>query len=209
VENLCHRCHAPVEAGKPFCAQCGAPQIRVTLPEPSPAESSAYHEVPPLPQRIVWRSVLPKAAVVAVISIFLLGALAQVSLLLTFLSMGALGFAVVFWYVKANKSPVTPGMGMRIGSVVGFMSWAVQGVITLAVFLSGKEVMLRSVRENLQRNPAMAAATPEAREVLERILSSPEAMLSFLLVALIFMFLVLVSLSALGGAIAAKATRAQ
>ena len=33
MDHPCHKCGHSVEDGKPFCAQCGAPQIRVAMPE--------------------------------------------------------------------------------------------------------------------------------------------------------------------------------
>ncbi len=36
MDHPCHKCGHSVEDGKPFCSQCGAPQIRVAMPEASP-----------------------------------------------------------------------------------------------------------------------------------------------------------------------------
>ena len=33
MDHPCYKCGHLVEDGKPFCAQCGAPQIRVAMPE--------------------------------------------------------------------------------------------------------------------------------------------------------------------------------
>src|SRR6202046_4320983 len=33
MDHPCYQCGHIVEDGKPFCAQCGAPQIRVAMPE--------------------------------------------------------------------------------------------------------------------------------------------------------------------------------
>jgi Spy/CpxP family protein refolding chaperone len=44
VEYPCHQCHATVEEGVAFCPHCGAPQIRVIVPE-----SDAQAAPPPPP----------------------------------------------------------------------------------------------------------------------------------------------------------------
>src|SRR6267154_758143 len=33
MDHPCHKCGYSIEDGKAFCSQCGAPQIRVVLPE--------------------------------------------------------------------------------------------------------------------------------------------------------------------------------
>ena len=33
MDHSCYKCGHSVEDGKPFCGQCGAPQIRVPMPE--------------------------------------------------------------------------------------------------------------------------------------------------------------------------------
>ena len=33
MDHPCHKCGHSIEDGKPFCSQCGAPQIRVAVPE--------------------------------------------------------------------------------------------------------------------------------------------------------------------------------
>src|ERR1022692_1893972 len=40
MDHPCYKCGHSIEDGKPFCLQCGAPQIRVAMPE-APAEPIA------------------------------------------------------------------------------------------------------------------------------------------------------------------------
>jgi len=53
VEHSCHRCGARVEDGNPFCAQCGAPQIRVSVdqfgtpPSDTPEMDAGSPPLPP------------------------------------------------------------------------------------------------------------------------------------------------------------------
>ena len=35
MDHPCYKCGHSVEDGKPFCLECGAPQIRVAMPEPA------------------------------------------------------------------------------------------------------------------------------------------------------------------------------
>ena len=33
MDYSCHKCGYSIEEGRPFCSQCGAPQIRVAVPD--------------------------------------------------------------------------------------------------------------------------------------------------------------------------------
>src|ERR1700737_1034985 len=41
MDHPCHKCGHSIEDGKAFCAQCGAPQIRVAVAEPSALSAAA------------------------------------------------------------------------------------------------------------------------------------------------------------------------
>ena len=49
MDHPCYKCGHSIEDGKPFCSQCGAPQIRVAMPEPlapAMAEDVSSNDVP-------------------------------------------------------------------------------------------------------------------------------------------------------------------
>src|SRR5271155_6255089 len=51
MDHPCHKCGHTVEDGKPFCSECGAPQIRVAMPEPpvdpTPSDDGAARALGP------------------------------------------------------------------------------------------------------------------------------------------------------------------
>jgi hypothetical protein len=53
MDHPCYKCGHSVEDGKPFCSQCGAPQIRVLLPEAVPQRygNVSSNDLPIFPRR--------------------------------------------------------------------------------------------------------------------------------------------------------------
>src|SRR5271163_4437797 len=47
MDHPCHKCGHSIEDGKAFCTECGAPQIRVTIPEAAPEPIPASDEPAP------------------------------------------------------------------------------------------------------------------------------------------------------------------
>src|SRR5882757_7159903 len=137
MDNLCHRCNSEVAPGTPFCPQCGAPQIRVTVPasqapDPRIDRDEGIHSIPSIPapphSTIRWSSALPKTAVsgfATVAILILVVSLTQMpALSLLVLPLG--GAFSVLLYVRGNtKQRLTPGAGARLGAVTGLFSFAV------------------------------------------------------------------------------------
>jgi hypothetical protein len=205
VDHVCHKCGAVVDLGKPFCPQCGAPQIRVAIPEP-PLPTAAHHDVPPLPTQIIWRSALPKAAGIALFSVLFMSLAARISMGLGFLSMALIGALTVWLYARSSPVPMSGTMGLKIGIVAGFFAFIAHGGLALTVFVINPEVVMKDVRTAMQQSPA--AANPEARQMIERLLSSPEGPTAIMIMALLMLFLLLVGMSALGGSITGAVWRA-
>jgi hypothetical protein len=205
VDHICHRCQAPIEAGKPFCAQCGAPQIRVTVPETPPAAVSPHHDIPPLPSQVDWRSVLPKAIAMAVLSLVLAGIFAQLSPLLTLLFIGALGAVVVWWEARRSGPPAGTSVGMRIGLVTGFVVWVAHSALLMIGFLLFRSEVTNSLRDEIGRSAARS--TPEARQMMDGILNNPDSIVMLILAGIALALFVFTVLGAIGGAIAAAALR--
>jgi hypothetical protein len=196
-----------VDTGKPFCAQCGAPQIRVAVPEPASPALSPHHDVPPLPNRIVWRSALPKAAGVALFSVIFINAAALISAGLSLLAMALVGALIVFLYARSSPTPVSTGMGVKLGIVAGFFAWIIHGVLALTVLLLNPSAIVQQVRSALERSPA--SVDPQSRQMIERMLSSPEGPVAFMTMGLVMLFLILITMSAGGGAVAGTITRSR
>jgi hypothetical protein len=207
VDQTCQKCGAPVDAGKPFCPQCGAPQIRVAIPEPASPVVSPHHDVPPLANRIIWRSALPKAVGVALFSVLFVNAATLISFGLSLLAMALVGALTVFLYVRTSTAPVTAGMGIKLGIVAGFFAWVAHGGLALTVFLLDPAAIVKQVRTALEQSPA--SVDPQSRQMVERLLSSPEGPAAFMIMGLVMLFIVLIIMSAAGGAITGTITRSR
>jgi hypothetical protein len=205
VDHVCHKCGATVDSGKPFCAQCGAPQIRVPAPEPTASPITPHHEAPALSNRILWRSALPKAVGVALFSVVFVNLAAQISVGLSLLSMALIGALAVFLYTRSSAVPLTGTMGLKLGLVAGFFAWIAHGGLAMTVFLLDPAAVMQRIREALQQSPA--AADPQTRQMVERMLSTPEGPTAFMILGLIMLFVVLIGMSAAGGAITAAVSR--
>ena len=205
MDHVCHKCGATVDSGKPFCAQCGAPQIRVPAPEPAASPITPHHEAPALSNRILWRSALPKAVGVALFSVVFVNLAAQISVGLSLLSMALIGALAVFLYTRSSAVPLTGTMGLKLGLVAGFFAWIAHGGLALTVFLLDPAAVMQRIREALQHSPA--AADPQTRQMVERMLSTPEGPTAFMILGLIMLFVVLIGMSAAGGAITAAVAR--
>jgi hypothetical protein len=175
------------------------------MPEPPAAAVAPHRDVPPLPSSVDWRSALPKAVAIALFSVLFMNLAARISIALGFLSMALIGALVVLLYARSKTAPMTVMTGLKIGIVAGFIAWIAHGGLALTVFLMRRDLILQDIRTALDRSSA--AATPESRQILERLLSSPEGPATLMVMALIMLFLMLVGMSAAGGAITAAAMR--
>jgi hypothetical protein len=207
MENSCYRCGHAIEEGKPFCAQCGAPQIRVTMPESTPPpvagtvssnnhstptiESSGFRRPPSLAALsgdVEWRRALRfcvVAALVAVIvmSLRLVGPLPAV--------LGA-GFLSVILYYRSPLLIASARSGAKIGAVTGLLSSLVPALffaIFVALLRSGGELrqeMLDSLQQFASRsNNPQVQATFDLLKTPEGINKLVLAMVGFLLISVV------------------------
>src|SRR5450432_838798 len=112
MDQPCYKCGQPVEQGRPFCPSCAAPQIRVLIPEPvvamSSAQTSTAADYLPAPRTALElpgsRARALKACVLAVLVASVLMALG----LNFFVGMLGVGFVAVFFYRQK-----LPGMSIK------------------------------------------------------------------------------------------------
>jgi len=211
VERPCYRCGALIEEGVPFCAGCGAPQIRVagqnleieqTADEPSSRESAVapvhYHP------GIQWSLALRPTVIAG-----LIGALLMFTPLGVFgLSMLLAGAVSVFLYRR--RSPwvnVTTGAGAKLGVASGFFGSIIFGwfaAMLVLIFHAGaqvRSVVIQALDQSAARNP-----DPEAQQVFQ-YLKTPQGLAAAGIFLAVFLLIFFVILAGAGGAIGAVMAR--
>ncbi len=216
MDHSCYKCGHSVDDGKPFCAQCGAPQIRVAMPEvlaPAAAgsvSSDQLHDfslvsssvseplnLQTLSGQVEWRRALRASAIAAAISIVVM------SLQLVFPLLAALGagsLAVVLYYRRNSVRLLSVRVGAQVGAVTGLFISAVTGVcfaVVMAVLRSGGPLH-DEVIERLQQTAA-GSNSRQIQDVLD-LLKTPDGLMKFAL-AMIGFFLLSIAASSIAGAL--------
>ena len=220
MEHSCHHCNASVEDGVPFCPKCGAPQIRVagdddpvTPPFPpgtpgelqtpaSPVYSSSanWGSTQGLPQpALLWKIALPGAAIAGIVAGFMM-LLPYVSILF-FVWMFLAGGAAALAYRNRTGSPISAGIGAKVGAVTGIFAFVVTGFFYLAGWLLHPGEVRDQLKQGMElsSHPADPAQAKAMQDMVARM-TSPEGMPIFLGIVLIVLFGFLVVLCAAGGA---------
>lgn len=213
-----------LDDGTPFCPHCGAPQIRVAMPESepepaspafapgTPAEMQPPAEPVPLLQsvpvaapgrfdfRSALRTTLLAGLVIGIGTILPLGSIAWIVLVI-----GTGGALAVALYKRRHPEALSmrPGQGAKLGAMAaisGYILFAIFAVMTFV--LNGSELRQEMVR----RLHEMKAPDPSAQQVYQQIadkLSSPEGMALIMTFAMAVFFFMFLALGAAGGAIGA------
>ena len=211
MDHACYKCTQPVEDGVPFCAHCRAPQIRVAIPELSPAVVSVADEAsvqvnPVLPRPpsaylgylpLSWIETLQPCALAALIS-FLLIALG----LNPFVAMLGTGIlSVVFSRRRRPEMVIKAGTGARLGAISGLLCFAMSAIreaLVVALFHEGPEVrnaMLQAIQQ-----AATKTNDPQVTAALDYF-KSPPGLAVMLLFALVSAFFASIILGSIGGAL--------
>jgi hypothetical protein len=220
MDHLCYKCGHGIEDGRPFCLECGAPQIRVALPEPvvaavaGNASSDGLSEPPvfsldppraPVPLSaaalsggIDWPRALRVCAVAALISIVVMTLRLMVPLLAT---LGAGCLAVVFY---RRRNPMWRGgarSGAQLGAVTALFSSGVLAIFSMIIY-----AMLQAGGETRQqlleavRQVASRSNDPQMQAALD-LLKQPEGLAAKLIIGMASLFLVSVAAGSLAGAL--------
>jgi predicted nucleic acid-binding Zn-ribbon protein len=221
MDHLCHKCGHSIEDGKPFCSQCGAPQIRVSMPEPAEraVESSVPAHVlaanptvfsldPPLVSGslgvsslstgIEWSRAIPPCAVAA-----LIGALVMaLGLMVPLLAVLGAGFLAVTLYHRRNPAwSANARSGAQLGAVCGLLFFGMAAIfesLSVALFHTGGQVRQKMI-EALQQ-AATRSADPQVQAALEN-LKTPQGLAVMLILGLVVLFLVSIAVGSIAGAL--------
>jgi hypothetical protein len=218
MDHPCHQCGRSIEDGKPFCAQCGAPQIRVIVPEPLvhagaghvslPHDLAAFSlDAPPdrsplsvsaLSAGIDWPHALRACSVAALISALVM-ALGLMVPLLAGLGAGFLG--VTLYHRRSPAWSVTARSGAQLGALCGLLFFGMAAVFeALAMVLFHTSGQLRQKMLEALQQAASRTTDPQVQAAFER-LKTPEGLAAMLVLGLIFLFVVSIAAGSLGGAL--------
>ena len=212
MDHPCYKCAQVVEDGIPFCAHCGAPQIRVAIPDLSLGTISSGAEAvaqgnPALPGAanlplpylpISWVATLQPCALAALISVLLiaLGLNPFVAML------GAGILAVTFSRRRSPEVVLKAGTGARLGAISGLFCFAMSATVeavVVVVFHKGPEI--RNAMLQVIQQAATKSNDPQVAAALEYF-KSPPGMTVLLLFALVSAFFAAIILGSIGGSLA-------
>ena len=215
MDHPCYKCGHSVEDGKPFCSQCGAPQIRVAMPQPSPAiaENVPDHlpifpsDQPispdvlggsPLPGAIEWSTALRACAIAALIA----GLIMSLGLMVPLLAALGAGFLAVNIYHRRDLAwRVNARSGAQLGAMCGILFFGVSAIFeTLAVVLFHTAGQVRLKMLEALQQASSHTSDPQVQAAFDR-LKTPEGLALMMVFGLIFLFLVSIAAASLAGAL--------
>ena len=208
MDHPCHRCGAPVPENTPFCSQCGAPQIRVSVNR----EDEATGPVPAMiataaSTRVNWRFAFPRALLAGILGTLILVAFQFLlpPFLILILLVPFTG-AMAVWFYRMRDPLLDGGKGFRIGMIAGFMLFAVNLLIAVLGFLVDRGGTIEGIKKQLQV-AAERSSDPNAQQMIKNMIEKPEALAGFMTIVAVFAFVVFVLFCGIGGAIAGRSAR--
>jgi hypothetical protein len=214
MDHPCHKCGHGVEDGKAFCSQCGAPQIRVVMPEvfvePVPAgdgatlaidhgEGASFSGIPPNPLPVnLARGFQPCALAAAVaMGLTILG-------LNPFVAALGTGFlSVAFSRRRGSGSVIRGGAGAKLGALSGLLFFGASLIVeTLAVAVLHKGAELRGEMLDKVQQAAARYSGPEVQPFLDFV-KSPDGFAIMMVASVIFGLVAFIVLGSCGGALGA------
>jgi hypothetical protein len=213
MDHPCHKCGHSIEDGKPFCPECGAPQIRVAISEASAEPALAAdrgvaaltHAMEPGPLGIP-ANYLSLSSSHSLRPCALAAAIAAVPMffgLNPFLAALGTGFLAVAFFRRGLGAVTSAGSGAKLGALSGLLLFGVSTVLqTLAVTLLHKGAELRGEMMEKIQQAAARYPGPEAQPFLDFV-RSPNGFAMMMVASVIFGFVAFVVLGGCGGALAA------
>src|ERR1051326_1538637 len=219
MQNICYRCGRPIEEQTPFCSACGAPQIRVSMPEQplevpekQPQDSPPVFQNRPFPASggvalstgIAWRDFIRAATPLAAVTGILTVPLAPVGL---FVLLPANLIWAIARYRRNRPLAIRAGQGARMGAMMGVLSFG----FFLGCFLATitlwqtqyREVMIARINEIAAQNP-----DPQAQQMTQWF-TTPHGLIVFTAIGLGTILLIFLVIGMGSGALAITLGRAR
>lgn len=212
MEKQCHRCGRAIDESAIFCPACQAPQIRVPTPlgaeeplatRPSVSLPEQRYESAAIPAtgQIQWKKFLSTAWPLGIIAGLITGFLPPVGVLLL------LPLSVVIairMYRRQHFGALRPGQGARLGVAMGLISFCGFAPVFASLITfnaSFHQELLDGMAQAAARNP-----DPQARQIMEAMINSPQGFAILVAFSLIFFLLIILAFTASAGAIATAAS---
>jgi len=212
MEHQCYKCGQNIEDGKPFCPQCGAPQIRVAIAETAvePAhggdiaapdlgrELSLEASGVPATSLARWYQAQPAALAAGVALLLMLLRLNP------FVAALGTGFLAVVFARGRSAGGIRTMAGARLGALSGLLFFGMLTFLeTLAVAVLHKGAEVRGQLIDKIQQAAARYPGPDIQPFLD-FAKSPSGLAFLLGASLIFGFLAFIALGAIGGALGAS-----
>jgi len=216
MDHACNKCGHSVADGRPFCLQCGAPQIRVAMPEaaapavagtvlspPLPIFSSDPSSVPlphapSLSAEIEWLTATRVCAVAALIAALVM-TLGLVIPLVAVLGAGSL--AVTLYRQRNPAWTVNARSGAKLGAVCGILFFGAAAVFeTVAVRLLHTGGQVRQKVLDALQQAASRSSDPQVQAAFDQ-LKTPQGIALMLVFGMVFLFLLSIAAGSLAGAL--------
>lgn len=217
MDHPCYKCGQNVEDGKAFCVQCGAPQIRVAMPEAVAAAGAVSPDLPIFPAdsftnrditggsqlrtEIAWARAFRACAVAASIAI-LITALRLAVPLLAVLGAGCL--SVIFYRTRNPAWRANARSGAQLGALGGLLFSAISGVFAALVVVllqAGGEVRQQMI-DGLQQ-VASRSNDPQMQAALE-FLKTPEGLAVKVMAGVALVAVLSIAVGGVAGALTAS-----
>ena len=122
--------------------------------------------------------------------------------------LGAGALSVALYRKQVPDTPITPGMGMKVGALAGVFGFIVNAVVSTASFIMLRKSgdFQKAMQEQMQKQMA-STPDPKVQETMHHMLdwmSTPQGAAAMMVFVLIFMAVVFVLFSAAGGALGAS-----
>jgi hypothetical protein len=212
MDHPCYKCGQNIEDGKPFCPQCGAPQIRVTVAEATvePAqggdiaatalgrELSLEASGVPATSLARWYQAQPAALAAGVALLLMLLRLNP------FVAALGTGFLAVVFARRRSAGGIRTMAGARLGALSGLLFFGMLTFLeTLAVAVLHKGAEVRGQLIDKIQQAAARYPSPDIQPFLD-FAKSPGGLAFMLGASLIFGFVAFIALGAIGGALGAS-----
>jgi len=218
MTDLCHRCGGELPASRDtssFCPHCGAPQLYFSGQEPT--DSAAIDTTgalpPPRPKPIEWKTAIRCALLVGVVAA-ILGIVSASFAIVSYLDwiwiFSASAVALTLYQRRQPQARMDMRIGGRIGLVVGLtlmfflaVSMAATGVLSRYVLhsMAAFDAQMAQMIHQIQVQVEHTAATNNVPKEDIAYVYSQEFNVWFMLMGFAILSAIVLTLSAVGGAV--------